>query len=109
MPMFQQPVLPEIPAGLPSALLAQRPDLLDAEQQVVQANALVGVAKANFSPQLTLTGFGGGAGPELSAFTTVWSLEAGLSGPIFEGGRFSRPTAPTSPPGSRRSFSTSRR
>src|SRR5262247_3043609 len=86
-PLFTQAVVPEIPAGLPSALLERRPDLLQAEQQVVQANAQVGVAKANFFPQLTLTGFGGGASPELSAFTNVWSLAAGLSGPIFQGGQ----------------------
>ena len=86
-PLFEQAVVPEIPAGLPSALLERRPDLLQAEQQVVQANALVGVAKANFFPQLTLTGFGGGASPELSAFTNVWSLAAGLTGPIFQGGQ----------------------
>ena len=86
-PLFAQAVVPEIPAGLPSALLERRPDLLQAEQQVVQANALVGVAKANFFPQLNLTGFGGGASPELSAFTNVWSLAAGLTGPIFQGGQ----------------------
>jgi multidrug efflux system outer membrane protein len=86
-PLFAQAVVPEIPAGLPSALLERRPDLLQAEQQVVQANALVGVAKANFFPQLTLTGFGGGVSPELSAFTHVWSLAAGLTGPIFQGGQ----------------------
>jgi multidrug efflux system outer membrane protein len=57
------------------------------EQQVVQANALVGVATANFFPQINLTGFGGGASPELAAFTNVWSLAAGLAGPIFQGGQ----------------------
>jgi outer membrane protein, multidrug efflux system len=86
-PLFEQVVVPEIPAGLPSALLERRPDLLQAEQQVVQANAQVGVAKANFFPQLNLTGFGGGVSPELSAFTHVWSLAAGLTGPIFQGGQ----------------------
>ena len=49
-------------------------------KQVVQANALVGVAKANLFPQITLTGSGGGASPELSAFTNVWALAAGLTG-----------------------------
>jgi outer membrane protein, multidrug efflux system len=86
-PLFAQAVVPEIPAGLPSALLERRPDLLQAEQQVVQANAQVGVAKANFFPQLNLTGFGGGISPDLSAFTHVWSLAAGLTGPIFQGGQ----------------------
>jgi multidrug efflux system outer membrane protein len=85
--LFAQAVVPEIPAGLPSALLERRPDILQAEQQLVQANAQVGVAKANFFPQLTLTGFGGGINPGLSAFSHVWSLAAGLSGPIFQGGQ----------------------
>ena len=53
----------------------------------MQANAQVGVAKANFFPQLDLTGFGGGVSPELSAFSHVWSLAAGLTGPIFQGGQ----------------------
>ena len=86
-PLFAQAVVPEVPAGLPSALLERRPDLRQAEQQLVQANAQVGVAKANFFPQLTLTGFGGGVSPQLAAFSHVWSLAAGLSGPIFQGGQ----------------------
>ena len=86
-PLFAQAVVPEVPAGLPSALLERRPDLRQAEQQLVQANAQVGVAKANFFPQLTLSGFGGGVSPQLSAFSHVWSLAAGLSGPIFQGGQ----------------------
>ena len=64
-PLFAQAVVPEVPAGLPSALLERRPDLRQAEQQLVQANAQVGVAKANFFPQLTLSGFGGGVSPQL--------------------------------------------
>jgi outer membrane protein, multidrug efflux system len=86
-PLFEQAVVPEVPAGLPSALLERRPDLRQAEQQLVQANAQVGVAKAQFFPQLTLSGFGGGVSPQLAAFSHVWSLAAGLSGPIFQGGQ----------------------
>jgi multidrug efflux system outer membrane protein len=86
-PLFAQAVVPEVPAGLPSALLERRPDLRQAEQQLVQANAQVGVATADFFPQLTLTGFGGGASPQLAAFSHVWSLAAGLAGPIFQGGQ----------------------
>jgi outer membrane protein, multidrug efflux system len=86
-PLFAQAVVPEVPAGLPSALLERRPDLRQAEQQLVQANAQVGVAKANFFPQLTLSGFGGGVSPQLEAFSHVWSLAAGLTGPIFQGGQ----------------------
>ena len=86
-PLFEQAVVPEVPAGLPSVLLERRPDILQAEQQLVQANAQVGLAEANFFPQLTLSGFGGGVSPQLSAFSHVWSLAAGLSGPIFQGGQ----------------------
>jgi outer membrane protein, multidrug efflux system len=86
-PLFEQPVVPAVPAGLPSALLERRPDILQAEQQLVAANAQVGVATANFFPQLTLTGFGGGLNPQLEAFSHVWSLAAGLAGPIFQGGQ----------------------
>jgi multidrug efflux system outer membrane protein len=83
---------PEIPAGLPSALLEQRPDIREAEQQLRSANAQVGVAKANFFPQLSLTGLFGSAAPELTAFTTggasaAWEVAAGLTGPLFHGGQ----------------------
>ena len=86
-PLFEQPVVPAVPAGLPSVLLERRPDLRQAEQQLVQANAQVGVAVANFFPRITLSGLGGGVNPELSGFSNVWSLAAGLTGPIFQGGQ----------------------
>jgi len=90
-PLFEQPVVPSVPAGLPSALLERRPDLLQAEQQLVAANAEIGVAKAEFFPKLSLTGLLGKASPELSAITsgaaTIWSIAAGLTGPIFQGGK----------------------
>ena len=85
--LFEQPVVPAVPAGLPSALLERRPDLRQAEQQLVQANAQVGVAMADFFPQLILSGFGGGVSPQLSGISSVWSLTAGLTGPIFQGGQ----------------------
>lgn len=83
---------PAIPAGLPSALLERRPDIREAEQQLRSANAQVGVAKANFFPQLDLTGLLGGASTELSAFTSggadaAWEIAAGLTGPLFHGGQ----------------------
>ena len=53
----------------------------------MQANALVGVATANFFPQIILSGFGGGVSPQLSGISSVWSLTAGLTGPIFQGGQ----------------------
>ena len=106
--LFEQPVVPAVPAGLPSALLERRPDLRQAEQQLVQANAQVGVAVANFFPQIILSGFGGGVSPQLSGISSVWSLTAGLTGPIFQGARSAPTTRRPSPPGSRRSSSTSR-
>jgi multidrug efflux system outer membrane protein len=91
MPLFSQAVMPTVPAGLPSALLERRPDLRRVEQDLVAANAQIGVAKADFFPQLSLTGLLGKASPELSAITsgaaTIWSIAAGLAGPIFQGGR----------------------
>jgi multidrug efflux system outer membrane protein len=83
--------LPEIPPGLPSALLERRPDIRQAAQLMRSANAQVGVATANFYPQITLTGLLGEVSPELTPFTagavSAWSLGAGLTGPIFQGGR----------------------
>jgi multidrug efflux system outer membrane protein len=82
---------PEVPAGLPSALLERRPDIREAEQQLRSANAQVGVAVADFLPQLNLTGLFGEVSPELSAFTSggdvAWGIAAGLAGPLFHGGQ----------------------
>ena len=85
-----QETLPEVPPGLPSALLERRPDVREAEQLVRSANAQVGVAKADFFPQLTLTGLLGASTSDLATFTAganrAWEIAAGLTGPIFEGG-----------------------
>jgi multidrug efflux system outer membrane protein len=84
---------PGIPPGLPSQLLEHRPDVLQAEEQLIAANANIGVAKADFFPTLSLTGFFGGASVELSNVTSsgvVWSVGAGLTGPLFHGGRIKR-------------------
>jgi outer membrane protein, multidrug efflux system len=90
-PMYAQPVAPMVPSGLPSALLERRPDLRQAEQQLVAANARIGVAKAEFFPKLSLTALFGAASPELSALTgggaTVWAVAGMLSGPLFNAGR----------------------
>jgi outer membrane protein, multidrug efflux system len=87
---IEEQSLPEIPAGLPSSLLERRPDIREAEQQLRSANAQVGVAAADFFPQLNLTGLFGRVSPGLSAFTgggtTAWSAGASLTGPIFHGG-----------------------
>jgi multidrug efflux system outer membrane protein len=88
---LEQQTPPTVPAGLPSKLLERRPDILEAEDQLHSANAQLGVAKANFFPQLDLTGLVGEVSPELSAFTSggqaAWGLAAGLTGPLFHGGQ----------------------
>jgi len=90
-PLFAQAVTPTVPAGLPSALLERRPDVRKLEEQLVAANANIGVAKADFFPKLSLTGMLGKASPELTLLTsggsTIWAIAAGLTGPIFQGGK----------------------
>ena len=79
-----------VPAGLPSTLLERRPDLRQAEQEMIAANAAVGVAKANFFPVISLTGLLGGVSPQLSGLVssgTQWSAAGGLAGPLFTGGQ----------------------
>jgi multidrug efflux system outer membrane protein len=82
---------PEIPPGLPSALIQRRPDLRQAEQLLRSANAQVGESVAEFFPKIGLTAFLGKISPELSAFTlggaNAWGVAAAGSGPLFEGGR----------------------
>ena len=83
-----QPLPPKIPAGLPSALLERRPDVREAEQELVAANARVGVAKANYFPTLSLTGLLGGLSPEANSLFGAgkdWSLGPGLSFAPFQG------------------------
>jgi len=81
---------PGIPAALPSSLLERRPDVLQAEQNLVAANANIGVAKSLYYPTLSLTGLLGLAsaalGDFLSSSAGVVTLGAGLAGPIFTGG-----------------------
>jgi multidrug efflux system outer membrane protein len=90
-PMYEQPIVPTVPAGLPSTLLERRPDLRQAEQQLVSANARIGAAKAEFFPKLSLTALLGTASPEVSALTggtaTIWAVAGMLSGPLFNAGR----------------------
>jgi outer membrane protein, multidrug efflux system len=84
------PVLPPMtPAGLPSQLLERRPDVRQAEQTLISANANVGVAKADFFPTLSLSGLYGGVSNDLSTLLSTgktWSIGAGLVGPLFQGG-----------------------
>jgi outer membrane protein, multidrug efflux system len=84
---------PQLPAGLPSELLERRPDIHEAEQNLVAANANIGVAKALFFPQVSLFGSGGGswghsefAGTNIPAPPGVSTYAASASQPIFEGG-----------------------
>jgi len=90
-PMYEQVVVPAVPAGLPSTLLERRPDLRQAEEVLVSANARIGVAKAEFFPKLSLTALFGTASPEVSALTggstTIWAVAGMLSGPLFNAGR----------------------
>ncbi len=87
--LVEQTLAPDVPAGLPSALLARRPDVQQAEQQIVAANAQIGVARAAYFPQITLTGSGGVASNALSSlFTTgLWAAGANLVQPLFNAGR----------------------
>jgi multidrug efflux system outer membrane protein len=78
---------------MPSSLLERRPDIREAEQILVAANAEIGVAKAQFFPQISLTGSGGGAFGRSSAFSGlmasqlgIWSYGAQVTQPIFTGG-----------------------
>jgi multidrug efflux system outer membrane protein len=92
-PLVEQPLPPEVPPGLPSSLIERRPDVREAEQIMVAANAEIGVAKAQFFPQISLTGSGGGAFGRSSAFSGlmssqlgIWSYGAQVSQPIFTAG-----------------------
>jgi outer membrane protein, multidrug efflux system len=79
---------PEVPAGLPSDLLRRRPDVKQAEQQLIAANANVGVAMASFFPTISLTGAFGGVSTDVSNLFSdgkTWSIAAGLTGPLFQG------------------------
>lgn len=83
-------MLPAVPAGLPSQLLEQRPDILEAEQRLIAENALIGAARARYYPSISLTGFFGGASAELSdlfdSSSKTWNFTGDILGPIFTGG-----------------------
>src|SRR6202790_1800977 len=91
--LVEQSLPPDVPPGLTSTLLERRPDIREAEQILVAANAEIGVAKAQFFPQISLTGSGGGAFGRSSIFSSamssqigIWSYGAQVSQPIFRGG-----------------------
>jgi multidrug efflux system outer membrane protein len=87
---LEQLALPQVPGGLPSDLLERRPDIRGAEQQLIAANALIGVAKAAFFPNISLTGFFGTASNDLSDLfkgpSRTWQFAGQLLQPIFTGG-----------------------
>jgi multidrug efflux system outer membrane protein len=89
--LTEEPHAPDVPAGLPSALLERRPDVREAEQNLVSANAQIGVAKAAYFPQISLTGTAGYESPSLVNLFTgpagLWDLAGSFTQPIFEGGR----------------------
>ena len=83
--------LPAVPAGLPSDILARRPDIRQAEQQLIAANARIGVAKAQYFPSISLTGLFGTASTDLSDLfhggTRAWNFAGNITGPIFNAGK----------------------
>jgi outer membrane protein, multidrug efflux system len=89
--LIEQRQPPDVPAGLPSALLERRPDIQEAEAQLVAANAEIGVARAAYFPQISLNGAGGFQSSALTSLFTgpagAWSFGASLTQPIFTGGR----------------------
>jgi outer membrane protein, multidrug efflux system len=93
LPLVAQTLPPEVPPGLPSSIIERRPDIREAEQNLIAANAEIGVAKAAFFPQISLTGSGGGSLGRSSTFSSlmgsqlgIWSYGAQVSQPIFTGG-----------------------
>jgi multidrug efflux system outer membrane protein len=89
--LTEQQMPPDVPPGLPSALLERRPDIRAAEQNLIAANAEIGVAKAAYFPQITLSGFLGGQGTQLSSLFSgpsgVWNFTPQVTQPIFTAGR----------------------
>jgi multidrug efflux system outer membrane protein len=88
---LDQLALPQIPAGVPSDVLDRRPDIRLAEQNLVAANAQIGVAKSAYFPTVSLTGVFGAVSSDLSDLFTgpaqVWSVGAPITLPIFSAGR----------------------
>jgi multidrug efflux system outer membrane protein len=91
MKLTEQPHAPEVPSGLPSELLERRPDVREAEENLIAANAQIGVARAAYFPQISLTGTGGYQSAALTNLFTgpagIWSFGGSFVQPIFEGGR----------------------
>ncbi|MBC8720051.1 efflux transporter outer membrane subunit [Paraburkholderia sp. 31.1] len=91
LPLSDQSLLTDIPAGLPSDLLTRRPDIMEAEENLLAANANIGAARAAFFPKVTLTGSAGTLSPTLGGLfkpgSAAWSFAPSITLPIFEGGQ----------------------
>jgi outer membrane protein, multidrug efflux system len=91
LPIDEQPHPQEIPVGVPSQLIERRPDIQQAEAKLIAANARIGVARAQYFPQISLTSLGGSASNQLSSIfsgpATYWYAAGSISEPIFDGGR----------------------
>jgi outer membrane protein, multidrug efflux system len=89
--LTEQEQPPEVPAGLPSSLLERRPDIHAAEQNLIASNAIIGVAKAAYFPNISLTGFMGFQSNQLASLftgpTRVWQFVPQVTQPIFTAGR----------------------
>jgi outer membrane protein, multidrug efflux system len=89
--LTDQELPPEVPTGLPSSLLERRPDIRAAEQNLIAANANIGVAKAAYFPQISLSGFLGGQSSQLTSLFngphSAWSFIPQVSQPVFTAGR----------------------
>ncbi|HTR24713.1 MAG TPA: efflux transporter outer membrane subunit [Terriglobales bacterium] len=89
--LTEQPHAPEVPAGIPSALLERRPDIRSAEANLIAANAQIGVARAAYFPDIALTASAGYESPTLTDLfqgpAGIWNMAAQLTQPIFQGGR----------------------
>ncbi|MGC2657391.1 MAG: efflux transporter outer membrane subunit [Bryobacteraceae bacterium] len=89
--LADEPLPITIPAGIPSTLLERRPDIREAEQNLIAANANIGEARAALYPNVSLTGYGGlesaGLASLFSGGAGLWSLTASLTQPIFNAGR----------------------
>ena len=88
--LTEEPHAPDVPSGLPSSLLERRPDIRAAEANLIAANAEIGVARAAYFPQISLTGTAGYQSSALTNLFTgpagIWNLAASAAQPVFEGG-----------------------
>ena len=89
--LTEQDLPPDVPPGLPSSLLERRPDIRAAEQDLIAANAEIGVARAAYFPQISLSGFLGGSSTRLASLFSgphsAWSVVPQVTQPIFNAGR----------------------